>query len=166
MVSHTADAHDHDDAPRVPRGALIGAAALLSFTLLAAGAARLWHWQAATPAPSTPLRTLQVRFLDRPDGAVEIRDAAQSDRLIRVIPPGTNGFLRGVMRGFARTRRSEHVPTESPFALTRWADGQMTLTDTATGERISLEVFGLDNARAFASLLTDTQPKPAQGSSP
>jgi putative photosynthetic complex assembly protein len=72
-----------------------------------------------------------------------------------VVPPGTNGFLRGVLRGMARARRNEHVGEEPPFTLTRWADGQMTLADPQTGQRISLEVFGPTNARPFAQLLTD-----------
>lgn len=157
--------HEHD-APTVPRAALIGAASLIAFAVVAAGSARIWHWHAATPMPVTALQSVRVRFLDRPDGGVEIRDADHSNDVLRQIPPGTNGFLRGVMRGLARTRRAEHVAPEIPFTLTRWADGEMTLTDTGTGQRLSLEVFGMDNARVFASLLTDVPTNPAQGSSP
>ena len=157
MAAPTSGMHDHD-APTVPRAALLGAAAMVIFTLCAAGAARIWHWHAATPAPVTPVHTVHVRFFDRADGAVEVRDADRSDRLISEIAPGTNGFLRGVMRGLARTRRSEHVSPEVPFTLTGWADGEMTLTDPATGQRLSLEVFGPDNARAFANLLTEEHP--------
>lgn len=97
---------------------------------------------------------MHLTFVDRNNGAVEVDDADNGNATIHVVPAGTNGFLRGVLRGLARARRNEHLGVEPPFTLTRWADGQMTLLDPQTGQRISLEVFGPTNARPFAQLLT------------
>ena len=63
-----------------------------------------------------------------------------------VVAPGTNGFLRGVLRGLARERKLERSAIEPPFRLTRWADGRLSLEDPATGRRIDdLEAFGPTN---------------------
>lgn len=93
-----------------------------------------------------------LRFFDREDGAVVIVD----DRLgtkIAVLEPGTHGFVRGVMRGMARERRSKLVGTEPPYRLARWSDGRLTLDDPHTGRWVELVAFGPDNFRAFAMLL-------------
>jgi putative photosynthetic complex assembly protein len=141
----------------LPHGALTGAALLVGFSLLSVIGARLLHLHAATAPVSVPTRVMHLTFVDRSDGAVEIEDADRANATIRIIPAGTNGFLRGVLRGLTRARHNEHVGAAPPFTLTRWADGQMTLADPQTGQRISLEVFGPTNARAFAQLLTDDQ---------
>ena len=72
-----------------------------------------------------------------------------------MLPPGTNGFIRGVLRGLARDRKLQRIGTEPPFRLTRWVDGRLSLDDPATGRRIELGAFGPTNAAAFAGLLYD-----------
>ncbi len=67
--------------------------------------------------------------------------------------PGTNGFLRGVLRGMVRERRSSDIGAQVPFVLTRWADGRLSITDPAIGRQINLEVFGPTNSSVFAQLL-------------
>ena len=71
-----------------------------------------------------------LHFADRNDGAVEVTDADR--HIVAVLPPGTNGFARGVMRGLARARKLEDVGQEPPFVLTRWADGRLSLDDPST----------------------------------
>lgn len=94
----------------------------------------------------------ELRFLDRSDGAVVILDHPEGDA-VAVLDPGTNGFVRGVMRGMARERRSKGVGAEPPYRLARWSDGRVTLEDPRTGRWIELVAFGPDNFRAFAQLL-------------
>jgi putative photosynthetic complex assembly protein len=125
----------------LPYGAVQGAGVLVGLALLLVLGARLLHLHPAASAQ-----------LVQP---VRVMHADHDNATIHVVPPQTNGFLRGVLRGLARARRNEHVGEEPPFTLTRWADGQMTLADPTTGQRISLEVFGPTNAHAFAQLLTD-----------
>jgi putative photosynthetic complex assembly protein len=140
----------------LPYGAVQGAGVLVGLALLLVLGARLLHLHPAASAQLVqPVRVMHLTFVDRKDGAVVIGDADHDNATIHVVPPQTNGFLRGVLRGLARARRNEHVGEEPPFTLTRWADGQMTLADPTTGQRISLEVFGPTNAHAFAQLLTD-----------
>jgi putative photosynthetic complex assembly protein len=139
----------------LPTGVLRGAALLVGFSLLAVLAGRALNLLSATAKPAVPVRVMHLSFVDRSDGGIEVDDADHDNATIHVVPPGTNGFLRGVLRGMARARRNEHVGEAPPFTLTRWNDGQMTLADPQTGRHISLEVFGPTNARPFAQLLTD-----------
>jgi putative photosynthetic complex assembly protein len=136
----------------LPRGALIGAAVLVGGSLLMVGLARLTGYVPAQAPASAIVETRDLRFDDRPDGAVLIYSSAD-DRLVYTLQPGTNGFVRGVMRGLVRERRADHIGAAQPFRLTRWADGRLSLDDPATGRHVDLEVFGPTNAGAFADIL-------------
>jgi putative photosynthetic complex assembly protein len=57
------------------------------------------------------------------------------------------------MRGLARERKLGDIGARPPFRLTRYAGGEITLTDTSTGKRIDLGAFGSTNTEAFARLL-------------
>jgi putative photosynthetic complex assembly protein len=143
---------DRVSDPTLPRGALIGAAVLVSASLLFVGIARLTGYRPDRPAPSWIVASYDLRFEDRADGAVLVYDIA-TNRLVDTLRPGTNGFVRGVLRGLARERRARQVGTVPPFRLTRWADGRLSLDDLETGRHVDLEVFGPTNAGAFADIL-------------
>jgi putative photosynthetic complex assembly protein len=142
-----------DSFPRLP---LLGAGALICFALTAASVGRLTGMAAVQPV-STAISERYLRFEDRADGAVMVYDAKanptdQSAQPIDVVT-GQNGFLRGTLRGFARTRRADGVSPQSPFLLTAWADGRLTLVDPATGRHADLEAFGPANVPIFAEFL-------------
>ncbi len=136
----------------VPRGALIGAGILVLASLLMVAVARLTGYGPAKPPVSAAVTQLDLRFEDRSDGAVLIY-AQDTDRLVDTLAPGTNGFVRGVLRGLVRERRADHIGPTPPFRLTRWADGRLSLDDLSTGRHVDLEVFGPTNAGAFADIL-------------
>jgi putative photosynthetic complex assembly protein len=144
--------HESVTPASFPRGALFGAALLVGFSLIAATAGRLLHFN-ATPLPAAQAVTvLHLTFRDRSDGGVEIYDASRGNTLVTELLPGTNGFVRGVLRGLARERRRESIGPLPPFTLTHWNDGRMTLDDPETGQHVNLEVFGSSNARPFAEI--------------
>ena len=134
-----------------PRAPLIVAVTMVGLSLAGAIAGRL----EATAAPAqtvAPLAARDLVFEDRADGAVVAR-AAGSLHEVEVFE-GENGFLRGTLRGLARTRKSEQIGrTEAPFRLARWPDGRLTLDDPATGRHVELLAFGATNAAVFAHLL-------------
>src|SRR5262245_28470264 len=140
---------EHGDRP-VPRAALLGAAALICTSMLLAAVARQENVGVTKIQPSTPVTTRTLRFEDRNDGSVLVRDA--DNGVVSSIDPGTNGFLRSVLRGLARERRRSAIDAAPPFVLTRWADGRLSLDDPATGRHVDLEVFGPTNAAVFAAL--------------
>lgn len=147
-------------AETVPRGALIGAGAMVAMALAATGVARIAHLPpAASPAllraeeQVAPVRSRDLRFTDRADGAVVITDT-DSNRLVSVIEPGSKtGFVRAVMRGLARDRRLRGIGALPPFRLTLWRDGELSLTDTVTRRTTEMSAFGSTNRAAFAVLL-------------
>lgn len=133
--------------PRVP---LAIGFALVGLSVVAAAAGRL-SLAPEAPATGTPVAARDLVFEDRDDGAVVAR-AAGSGRTVEVFE-GENGFLRGTLRGLARTRRAEQASPALPFHLAQWPDGRLTLDDPATGRHIELLAFGADNAAVFARLL-------------
>ncbi len=141
-------------ADTFPRFPLLGAGVLIA---LAVTAAALSPVERNVPQ-SRPVAERMLRFEDRPDGAVAVIDASTA-REIAVFAPGTNGFVRATLRGFARERRRGDEGPDAPFRLTRWADGRVTLGDPVTGRQAELEAFGVDNERPFAQLLTAGEPR-------
>jgi putative photosynthetic complex assembly protein len=136
----------------LPRGALFGAGTLVLGSLLMVAVARITGYGPAQPPVSSVVERSDLRFEDRTDGAVLIYTVTDN-RLVDTLQPGTNGFVRGVLRGLVRERRADHIGPTPPFRLTRWADGRLSLDDPSTGRHVDLEVFGPTNAGAFADIL-------------
>lgn len=140
----------HSD--RIPRAAILGACGLAVLTIFAAGTARLTGLGTVEVPPSTALESRSLTFEDATDGSVVIRDGFTGG-ILDVVAPGTNGFLRGVLRGLARERKLSGIGREPAFVLTRWADGRLTLEDPETGRRLYLGPFGSGNVAVFVGLL-------------
>jgi putative photosynthetic complex assembly protein len=102
---------------------------------------------------SRPYQILQLNFVDRDDGGITVTDAANG-AVLSDIKPGTNGFLRSMMRGFAHERSRDGIGAETPFTLTRWSDGTLSVTDETTGRRVDLDAFGANQTEPFANLLS------------
>ncbi len=136
--------------PYFPRLPLFGVFALLGFAIVAAFVGRVTHAGAYTPT-ATQLAERDLLFYDRADGAVLVETPA--DHQIVQVFEGEQGFLRGTLRGFARTRRLAGLGPDHPFRLARWSDGRLTLDDPSTGEHVELMAFGPSNSGVFAPLL-------------
>jgi putative photosynthetic complex assembly protein len=149
----------HPQTGGVPRGILVGAALLVAFTLTAAGASRYSRIGVQQMPAAKPVATLSLRFEDRDDGGVAVRNAAD-DRQIYLVEPGTNGFIRASLRGLVRERKRSGIDDHVPFSLTRWSDGELSLDDSSTGRGIRLDAFGETNAQAFAHLFTAGEATP------
>ena len=136
----------------IPRAALLGAAAVVAVALVLATTSRISGIGQTHMPESTPYEVRDLRFGDRADGGVVITEWPSGD-VVAVLPPGTNGFARGVMRGLARDRRAREIGSEPPFRLTHWSDGRLSLEDPSTGRRIELDAFGPTNTAVFARLM-------------
>jgi putative photosynthetic complex assembly protein len=139
--------------PYFPRLPLFGIFALLGFSVVAALIGRATHAGAYRPN-AAPVAERDLLFFDRADGAVLVE--APIDHQIVHVFQGEQGFLRGTLRGFARTRHLAGLGPDTPFRLTRWSDGRLTLDDAATGEHVELMAFGPSNSGVFAPLLEGT----------
>ena len=136
--------------PVLPKLAVIGMVSMAGLSIAAAAAGRWNPAPALQHGPAAISRDLL--FEDGADGSVVVRLAgdAQPVEVLR----GEQGFLRGTMRGLARTRKAEGIGAEAPFRLTAWADGKLTLEDPATARLVELSAFGPMNTTVFARLLT------------
>jgi putative photosynthetic complex assembly protein len=150
----------HHD-PTVPRGALIGAFAILLFTMAMAGAVRFGLIpQSANPTASraaehvAAAQTRELRFADRADGAVVVSDATTGET-VKVIEFGQGGFLRATMRRMAKARVAAGIGAEPPFNLTRWENGALSLSDPETGRDAEIFGFGADHTKTFADMLKE-----------
>jgi putative photosynthetic complex assembly protein len=134
----------------MPRGPLLAIGAMLLVVLLGVAGVRLSGTSIRAPDADTVAQR-SLRFEDRRDGSVAVLDA-RSGLQIEAIQ-GEAGFLRGALRALARERRKQGLGSEPAFELMARADGRLTLSDPATGERVDLESFGPTNAGVFRRLL-------------
>jgi putative photosynthetic complex assembly protein len=160
-MSHAAQHNHARHDPTVPRGALIGAALLLSFVMAMAGAVKAGFIPvSADPGASraaaqvAPAQTRLLRFTDRADGAVVVSDAATGDD-ITVIGFGEGGFVRATMRRMAKVRAAQGIGAEPPFKLTLWDNGALSLSDPETGGDAEIHGFGQDHSKMFADMLKE-----------
>ncbi len=136
----------------VPAILLIGAGALLGFTMLAVAIGRSEGVGLTQLPAAKPVARLEFQAEDQADGSIALRNVA--DRaIVAWIRPGEDGFLRGTLRGLAQARQRDGLGREPPFSLTRYDDGRLDLSDDATGRHVPLEAFGSTNAQSFARLL-------------
>ena len=138
---------------RFPRAPLYALGALVLASVVAVALVRLTGVGAMHVVDSPTVAVREFRFEDRPDGSIVVLDAGRG-RLVDTVAPGTNGFLRGTMRGLARERKRVGVGAGLPFRLVGHADGALTLEDPGTGRRVDLGSFGPTNAAVFAHLMT------------
>jgi len=146
---------------KFPRAPLIFGALVISSSLLLAVYGSM-HGLAKPEAPGIVVAERALRFADRSDGAVVI-SLADSGRVLDVAQ-GQNGFLRGTLRGFARTRHENGIGPMPPMTLTGYTDGRLVLFDPSTGRQVDLEAFGSLNTAVFVRLLT-MQPRAETASS-
>jgi putative photosynthetic complex assembly protein len=137
----------------IPRGAIVGAAALIAFALAMASVGRLTGLGAVHTDYTTAAQTTAFRFEDRADGGISVI-APESGAVIGVVPAGTDGFVRTVLRSLAFDRQRHNVGSGPSFIITRWSDGHATIDDPTTGRRVDLAAFGLANMQTFANLMT------------
>jgi putative photosynthetic complex assembly protein len=135
-----------------PRAPLIGAACLIACVLLATLAVRITGVGGSHQPDAPILAQASMQFTDQSDGSIAVTDA-RDHRLIDTVAPGSNGFLRGTLRGLARERKRESAGAAQPFVVARHSDGRLTLLDPATNRRVDLESFGPTNEGVFARLL-------------
>jgi putative photosynthetic complex assembly protein len=134
----------------VPRALLWGAFGLMLGSIVLAAVSRKMSPPMAAVAPAQ--QVIELRFEDRTDGALAVLDGT-TERELKLLAPGSNNFIRGVLRGMFRMRKLEAVARDVPFTLARDASGKLSLEDREVGRRVDLDSFGPDNSAAFRELL-------------
>jgi putative photosynthetic complex assembly protein len=157
-MSNTGPAPAYQRFPRVP---LYGAGLVLLATVAWVAAVQLGNLSTSYVTTAMPKSERALRFVDQADGSILITDAKDSS-VIDVVAPGTNGFLRGALRGLARERKRSGFGSETPFLLTARSDGRLTLDDPTTRRQVDLKSFGATNAFVFEQLLTKRNSVPVE----
>ena len=137
---------------RFPRAPLFVIAGLIAASVMAVAFVRITGVGAQQLVVAPVVAVRDFRFEDRPDGSIVVLDAS-NQRLVETVSPGTNGFLRGTMRGMARERMRQSIGPETPFRMSGHSDGRLTLEDPTTGRRVDLGSFGPTNAAVFAHIM-------------
>ena len=144
------------DTIRFPKAPLFAAGMVLAGAVLAVASAR-FEQAPMSPglvplAESAFVTSRLLRFEDMDNGGVGVIDA-KSGMVVAIADPGTNGFLRGTLRGLMRVRKRDALPVEAPFRLGLLGSGELLLEDEAEGSVIALSAFGSTNAAVFAAFL-------------
>ncbi len=138
--------------PPVPLWQPLAVAALLLAVVLATVLARPAPGEFEARRDGRVLSSVDLRFEDRADGGVAVR-RAEDGEVAAVLAPGTEGFIRAVLRGLVRERKRGDLGPEKPFRLSAWPGGGLTIEDLATGRTLDLRAFGHTQAEAFGGLL-------------
>ncbi len=136
----------------VPKGALRAGAIIISLSILFAALGRYADIGTSHVVRAPIIASVDLRFADGADGSVIVTQVP-GDRIIAVLAPGTNGFIRGTLRGLVRMRKLSQFGPEIPFTLSRQSDGRLTLLDPTNGQALELNGFGVTNVGAFESLM-------------
>lgn len=144
---------------QVPRGALIAVGCVVGLALFLAVLGRTTGIGVVETGQGEPVVERALHFQDWYDGSVRVVDAT-TDATIVALPAGEGGFIRGVLRGFARARARRSVDSDAPMLLQQLADGSLYLDDPASGRRVPLDGFGATNRQAFAQLLPPAHEEP------
>ena len=137
---------------RFPRAPLFAIGGLVLASVVAVAMVRLTGIGAMHTPDAPTISVREFRFEDRADGSIAVLDRS-GQHLVESVAPGSNGFLRGTMRGLARERMRQGVSRELPFRMVGHSDGKLTLEDPGTGRRVDLGSFGPANAAAFAQIM-------------
>lgn len=142
--------HAIDEKP-FPRGILLAGAALLMFSVAAAGTARITGLGVSRPLNSPVIEQHLLSFTKEADGTITVRDA-KSGETTAVVPAKNFGFVGVVLQGVAHERRMAQAPADAPLLLSWHEDGRARIEDPETGQRVMLGAFGPGNHAAFAKL--------------
>lgn len=141
-----------------PRGMLIAVALLLGFTILAVAVARLTGFDPSQAPVSPEVVVRDLSFVEVGQGDLAVYDA-ESRVLLETLPPGEDGFIRGLLRTLERERTKHSVAQDGPYRLSLRENGRFTLEDQTTDFFIDLRAFGPTNETAVGRFLS-AQPTP------
>ncbi len=144
-------AHTHENI--IHRRALLALGLMVAFTVTAVGLYRIAGFEPVGVEKGVVVENRFLIFADGQDGAIVILDG-ETQSVIDTLGSEENGFMRNVLRGFARERTRAKVGGEEPLELMRWSTGHLSLRDPSTGLEIPLSSFAQDMTAPFARLMT------------
>jgi putative photosynthetic complex assembly protein len=95
-----------------------------------------------------------VTMMVEADDAVALR-SVETGQIVVAFDKGHGGFLRSAIRAFGLKRNQMKIAPASPFMVTRWESGRVTLNDPSTGHQVPVDSFGPMVTKMFAPLVAD-----------
>lgn len=138
----------HTPITKLPLAFAFGIAALSFIVVAGARLSGFTPHQAVAEAEIVESRLL--RFEATPTGEIVVVDAETGKVIANA---GREGFIPGVLRGLNRMRRTAEADLSHAWRLDSLGNGQLMLTDTATGLSLDLNAYGRANARVFTEYL-------------
>ena len=130
-----------------PRAPLFGACGLIVMAIGLAAWGRIAGPASVAPPPAQQVAARELRFDDRADGGIVVTDAG-NEALVEVVAPGTNGFLRSLMRGLARERLEAAPGGKTSITPPRTANSPRSETVealmVAVDGEVSFEILQID----------------------
>ncbi len=149
MQQGLAETRNGRSRPRFPRLPLFAALGLVGFALALAVFGKLTDIGTVRMQFGEPVAIRDIMIVNDAERAAIVDE--RSGQAIAEVQ--NEGFVFGVIRGLERVRLTRNVPADQPYRLIKWQNGWVSLSDTATGERIYLNAFGPDNVAAFEQYL-------------
>lgn len=147
--------HQNNEISGVHKWPLLGALGLVLLTLMLVIGSVLTKKEAASNTQTLSERSLY--FLDGHEGRVVVYDA-KTKKKIASFSKGEGAFIRISMRSMMRQRTLKKIDHTLPFKLIKTGDGNLSITDPQSGDRIRINAFGRVAVESFAQFLPHNQP--------
>ncbi len=98
------------------------------------------------------IATHQVTMMLGADDSVALK-SVETGAVIAGFDKGHGGFLRNAIRAFGLKRNQMDILPQTPFVVTRWESGRVTLNDPATNHQVPVDSFGPMVTKMFAPLV-------------
>jgi putative photosynthetic complex assembly protein len=149
------------DIARVPHEAPLNARWPLYVMAAVVGLAGAVIWDARRGGSSglpSLVEHSEIAFARTAENALSVRDG--EGREIARLASADEGFVPSVLRGLNRERIKRDLPLDTPYTLSRRADGKLVIADPKVGTRMELTAFGRDNHAAFEAFMPDRRIRP------
>jgi putative photosynthetic complex assembly protein len=130
---------------------LFGALAVVLLTLALVVGAVLTKDDAGKTSETVQMER-DLYILDEAGGIVSVYDARTKQKL-NSFSQGEGAFLRISMRSLMRMRVLKEIDPNLPFKLVLAENGNLRITDPASGENIRVNAFGANAIQSFAQFL-------------
>ncbi|MEO0384835.1 MAG: photosynthetic complex putative assembly protein PuhB [Pseudomonadota bacterium] len=140
------------DPHYIPRSLVIMAASAVVITVLVVAFAQWTDTSALRTNDGAPAFSQEVQFLPLEGDRIAVQSVADG-ALITTVEAGTDGLLRGALRGLNMSRSQSDFDLAAPFILQRFEEDGVYLADPLTDRSIRLESFGPIETGATADLL-------------
>lgn len=105
--------------------------------------------------PASPIvQSMELALRERPDGAVEVRNAATGILVQTYSLKEGGGFFLTILKGMEFERNLQKIALDNTYIIARHQDGRLILHDPATGRRQTVDTFGTANTAVFVNLLS------------